>query len=330
MRIRKLKLTLAAVAASMLAIAPMSETARAETSVKLHLDWLINGYHAPFFVALEKGWYKEAGLDVSIVPGKGSFDAVRAVASGNAEFGFPDAATAGKSIAEGLPLKMVAVFLQKTPMGINAFDKTGIRTPKDLEGRTLSNVPEASTAKVLPAFFKENGVDMDKVTLVNHTFATAIPSVLAEKVDAGQGYIFGEYLAVKNGAGDRKVNWISFADHGIQLYSNGIAVNTDFLGKNPDAVRGFVQASVRGLGWTAENPDEAIAILSKQTETAADTLKEQLMVALPLMVTDEAKANGLGSMTAGKWAETQAIMVEYAGQPKVVPDDQLYTNEFLK
>ena len=319
--------TVAAAAIATFAAAPLG--ALAETKVTMHLDWLINGYHAPFHVAKEKGWYAEGGLDVTVNPGKGSFDAVRAVGSGDAEFGFPDAATAVKSIAEGIPLTMVAVFLQETPMGIISYADKNITQPKDLEGKSLSSVPIASTAKVLPAFFKKNGVDGDKVTLVNHTFATAVPSVLADQVDAGTGYVFGEYLAIRNAAGDRAVNWISFADSGIQLYSNGIAVNNDFLAANPDAVAAFVQASVRGLEWTIANVDAAIDILSKHTETEKATLKEQLEAAIPLMNNADAMRNGLGTMTAQKWATTQDIMIEYGGQPSRVPDESAYATRFL-
>lgn len=316
-------------AAAVAACTAISSGALAETRVTMHLDWLINGYHAPFHVAKEKGWYSDGGLDVTINPGKGSFDAVRAVGAGDAEFGFPDAATAVKSIAEGIPLTMVAVFLQETPMGIVSYADRNITAPKDLEGKTLSNVPIASTAKVLPAFFNRNGVDADKVTLVNHTFATAVPSVLADQVDAGQGYVFGEYLAIRNAAGERGVNWVSFADHGIQMYSNGIAVGNDFMASNPDAVAAFVKASVRGLEWTIANVDAAIDILSAHTETEKATLKEQLEAAIPLMNNADAMLNGLGSMTAEKWKTTQDIMIEYGEQPSRVPDESAYTTQFL-
>ena len=304
--------------------------AQAQTKATLHLDWLVNGYHAPFFVAAERGFYKDAGLDITIRPGKGSVDSARTVADGAAQFGFPDAATAVKGISEGMALTMVAVFLQETPMGIMAFGDKNIRKPKDLEGRTLGNVPIASTAKVMPAFFKRTGVDPAKVKLVSHTFATAVPSVLAGQVDSGSGYVFGEYLAVKGEAKGREVVWIGFADHGIQMYSNGIAVNNAFMAANPKAVESFVKASVRGLEWTIQNPDGAIAILAKRTETAPAVLKEQLMVALPLMNNAEAKKNGLGSMTADKWKITQDIMVEYGEQKARVPDDKAWTTRFLK
>ena len=113
------------------------------------------------------------------------------------------------------------------------------------------------------------------------------------------------------------------------MYSNGIAVSNDFLASNPDAVDAFVKASIRGLEWTLANPDGAIDILSAHTETEKATLKEQLEAAVPLMNNADAMQNGLGSMTAEKWATTQDIMIEYGEQPSRVPDESAYTTQFL-
>src|SRR5262245_3891911 len=91
-------------------------SAQADTALKMRLDWLVNGYHAPFYVALDKGWYKEAGLDVTLEPGRGSGDTVKLVGAGNAELGFANAAAAAKAAADGVPVVVVAVDLQKTGM----------------------------------------------------------------------------------------------------------------------------------------------------------------------------------------------------------------------
>jgi len=319
----KLFVTVAALAAFSLGAGP----AHAQEKVRMHLDWLVNGYHAAFFVAKSKGWYTQAGLDVTIIPGKGTSDSIRAVGANNAEFGFPDAASAGKAVAEGVPLRMVSIFCQDTPMGVAYYADAGIADVKGLAGKSMASVPQASTAKVLPAFLRKNGVDPTALRLVNHTFATAVPAFLSGQTDTMTGYVFGEFLAVKNASRNREVKWMGFADHGISLYSNGIAVNNEFLKAKPNAVRGFVQASIRGLEFALANPDEAIAIVAQNTETPAATLKEQLMVAVPLFKGKQGAK--LGSMTDAGWAETQRIMVEFAEQPRVVPAADLYTTQFL-
>jgi NitT/TauT family transport system substrate-binding protein len=319
-----------AVALAALALVLSPAVAPAQTKVKVHLDWLVNGYHAPFFVALDKGWYKEGGLDVTVVPGKGSFDAIRTAATGNAEFGFADGAVMAKSVTEGLPVKMVAIMVQETLAGIVSFADKKVEKPKDLEGKSVGIVPETASARILPAFFKTAGVDGSRVKTVNFTFATQIPSLLANQVDTIEGYIIGEYLAARRGAPDRKVNWMPFSDYGLRMYSSGILVNNDFLAKNPQAVRAFVKASIRGLDWTLKNIDGAVDIVAKHTETDKPQLKEQLEVAVPYIDTPEARKLGLGAMSAEKWDRTQQIMVEFGGQAKKAPNDQIFTNEFLK
>ena len=296
----------------------------------MHLDWLINGYHAPFHVAKEKGWYSDGGLDVTINPGKGSFDAVRAVGAGDAEFGFPDAATAVKSIAEGIPLTMVAVFLQETPMGIVSYTDKNITAPKDLEGKTLSNVPIASTAKVLPAFFKQErrrrrqGDTRQPYLRHRGSERSGRPGrrrtgVRLRRVPRDQERRRGP----RGSTGSASPTTVSRCTPTV------IAVSNDFLASNPDAVDAFVKASIRGLEWTIANPDSAIDILFAHTETEKATLKEQLEAAIPLMNNADAMQNGLGSMTAEKWATTQDIMIEYGEQPSRVPDESAYTTQFL-
>jgi NitT/TauT family transport system substrate-binding protein len=317
-----------AVAMSAAVLAPGS--APAQTKVKVHLDWLVNGYHAPFFVALDKGWYKEAGLDVTVVPGKGSFDAIRTVATGNAEFGFADGAVMAKSVTEGLPVKMVAIVVQETLAGIASFSDKKIEKPSDLEGKTVGIVPETASARLLPAFFKTAGVDGSRVKVVNFTFATQIPSLLANQVDSIEGYIIGEYLGARRGAPGRKVNWMAFPDYGLRMYSSGIIASNDVVAKKPQVVRAFVKASVRALEWSVKNVDGAIDIVAKHTETEKAALKEQLEVAIPYIDTEETRKLGLGVMSADKWERTQQIMVEFGGQARKAASGEIFTNEFLK
>lgn len=304
-------------------------SANAQTQVKLHLDWIVNGYHAPFYAAQANGLYKAAGLGVTIIPGKGSVDAIRAVAAGNAEFGFADAATAVKSVAEGISVQTVAVFLQKSPKGIVSFANKNIKTPKDLEGKTIGLVPEDATAKTLPAFLSKNNVDPNKVKIVNHTFATHIPSLLSGKIDALPEYIIGAYIAAKN-AGMGPVNWMSYDDLGIRTYANGIIIRPELGKSQPQTVRAFVKASLQGLDWAMKNVDAAIEIVAKHANTDKPTLKEQLVLAIPLMTSADTKANGLGHMTKDMWQQTQDVMIKYGGQPKAVPLETVYTVQFLK
>jgi len=302
----------------------------AQTKVTMYLDFLVNGYHSPFYLAAEKGWYKEAGLDVTVLPGKGTADSIKTVGTGNAEFGFPDYGAVAKAVSDGLSITAVAAFVHDTPAGIVSFADKPIKTPKDLEGKSLSVAPFGATAIMLPAFVKLAGVDMSKVKTVTYNFGAMVPSFLTGKVDATIGYYFGEYLAARTESKDRPVIFLRLADFGIKTYANGIVVNNDFMAKDPKAVAAFVKTSVRALQYTFTHVDEAVAATAKHTETPKDQLKQQLVLAMELMDTPEARKAGYGRMTAEKWDSTQKLQVEYGEQKSMVPNDKLWTNKFLE
>jgi NitT/TauT family transport system substrate-binding protein len=305
--------------------------ARAQTTkVTMHLDFLVNGYHAPFFVAQDKGWYKEARLDVTIDPGKGSGDSIKTVGVGNAQFGFPDYGTVAKSVSEGVPITAVAAFVHDTPAVVISFADHPINVPKDLEGKTLSVLPFGASVIMLPAFVKLNGIDMSKVKTIAYSFGALVPSFLTGKVDGAVGYYFGECLAARYESPDRKVVCLRFADYGVKAYANGIVVNNEFMTKNPAAVSAFVKTSIRALEYTFKNVDEAIALTASHTETPKATLKDQLTLAIDLMNTPEARQAHYGVMTAEKWALTQKLQLEYGGQKNAVSDAELWTNKFVQ
>ncbi len=303
--------------------------ASAETKVTMYLDFLTNGYHSPFYLANEKGWYKEAGLDVTILPGKGTADSIKTVGTGNAQFGSPDLGAVAKAVSEGVPITAVAALVQETPAGIVSFKNNPVNLPKDLEGKSLSVAPFGATTIMLPALAKAHQVDLSKVKQVTYNFGAMVPSFLSGKVDATIGYYFGEYLAARDGSPDRPVIFLRLYDYGISTYANGIVVNNDFAAKNPAAVMAFVNASIRALRYTIEHPDEAIAATAKHTETPAKELRKELDLALELMNTEGATKAGLGKMTASKWSSTQKLQVEFGGQKDVVPDNKLWTNKFI-
>jgi len=307
-----------------------SVSAAAEQKVTMHLDFLVNGYHAPFYLANEKGWYKEAGLSVTIRPGRGTADSIKNVATGQAQFGFPDFGAVSKAIADGIPITAVAAFSQTVPAGIISFADKPINKPKDLEGKSIAVAPFGATAIMMPAFAKINGVDMSKVKVQTYNFGAMVPSFLTGKVDATVGYVFGEFHAAQKKSPKRKVLFLAMADWGIGAYSNGIVVNNAFMKSNPKAVAAFVKASLRSLKYTLTHLDEAIAATAKHTETPAATLKEQLQLALRNFDTPQARKLGWGTMTDDKWKATQDIQVEFNKQKKRVPLSAIYTNKFVK
>jgi NitT/TauT family transport system substrate-binding protein len=294
--------------------------------VTLYLDWAIDGVHAPFFVALKKGWYEAAGLKVAIQPGQGSADTVKVVGSGRAQFGYADAAAMSKGASSGAPVKMVAVLIRRTPAVFICRKGSGINTVKDLAGKSIGDSPQTSTATLLPAVLEANGLKMSDIRFVAMNFGARVPSVLNGKVDCALGYI-QEFVTIRD-----KVDFLPYYRLGINSYSSGILVNRDFLQRNPEVVRKFVQASLRGHEFVLKNPKEAADITagySKEPQNNADYFAAELQVLVPYFSDDEVSTKGYGWMSDARWKTTQGLMVKYGGQDRQLPLAELYTDEFL-
>jgi NitT/TauT family transport system substrate-binding protein len=300
---------------------------RQQQAVTFYLDWAIDGLHAPFFVALKKGWYDEAGLKVDIQPGQGSADAVKVVGSGKAQMGFADAATMAKGAAGGAPVRMVAVLVRRTPAVFICRKGSGITTIKDLTGKSIGDAPQTATATLLPAVLEANGSKMADIKFVAMTFPARVPAVLEGKVDCALGYA-QEFVMIRD-----KVDFLPYYQFGINSYSAGIIVNTDFLKNNADAVRRFVQASLRGHEFVLQNGKEAAEIAagySKEPQNNTAYFIGELEVMGPYYTDDEVTKNGHGWMSEERWRITQDLMRRYGGQEKELALSDLYTNEFLK
>jgi len=176
----------------------MSSSAGAQRSadpkkVSIRLDFLIRGHHSGFYVALAKGWYKDAGLDVSISEGTGSAATAQSVAAGNDTFGFVDATSMIAANAQGAGLKMVANMRAKNGTAIIVRKDSGINTPADLAGKKLAITPPGTFFyNVWPLYAKAAGFDASKVNLVPMSNFAFLQQFQAGNVDAIIGLLDGE------------------------------------------------------------------------------------------------------------------------------------------
>src|SRR5690242_7609342 len=182
----------------MLTVSMFAGSARAAEPVSLITDFGYNGRHAYFFVALDKGYYSAANLDVKILRGQGSVDAIRQTGNNNATFGFADAGSL--VLARGndkIPVKLAAIVYAKPPQGIFCRGDSGIKKPKDLEGVSIANPPGGATVDMFPIYAKAEGVDAGKVNWVVAS-SESLPSLLAtNKVPCVGQFVVGEPLLQK-------------------------------------------------------------------------------------------------------------------------------------
>src|SRR5437764_4047775 len=267
------------------------------TPIKFSLDFKFEGPAAPFVVAIDKGYFKAEGLDVTIDTAGGSLEPINRVASGTYDMGFGDINSLCKlrDANPATPIKAVFMVYNKPPFSIVARKSRGVVTPKDLEGKKLGAPPPDGAYAQWPIFVQANGIDASKVTIVSVGFPVREPMLASGEVDAITGFSFSSSINLKDrGVPADDIMVLLMADYGVNLYGNTIMVNPKFAAEKPEAVKGFLRAFVKGLHETVKNPSAAVDSVIKRNDLAKkDVELERLRMALKdNIVTPEVRANG--------------------------------------
>lgn len=283
--------------------------AQAQTEINFALDWKFEGPAAPYFAAIDNGYFEEAGLEVEVAEGQGSLDAIPKVATGAYPLGFADINSLVKFKDQNPDAPVIAVMMvyDKPPFAVVGRKSLGVETPKDLEGRVLGAPPPDGAWAQFPPFALANDLDMDKITIEPVGFPTREPMLAEGKVDAVTGYNFSSYLNLARlGVDEADISTILMADYGLDLYGNAIIVNTDFAAENPDAVKGFLAATAKGFADAVTDPAGVTALLAERNPAIdLDLETRRLELALDANVmTDYVKANGLGGIDMDRFAKS--------------------------
>ncbi len=298
-------------------------------SVTFTLDWLYQGASVGFLVAKEKGYYRDAGLDVSISPGNGSATTAQLVASKATQIGFSDGYVVGNSIAKGMKIKTVGSIYRRDPAALMVLDDSPIKTPKDLEGKTVAMTAGSAQFQQWPAFAKGAGIDPSKIRIINIDPAGVGPALVSGKVDAIGGYVFSYAPSIEI-RGKKKLRMFWFADYGVTVVSNGIIVHLDTLKSSPDILRGFVPATIKGFLYGRQHIDEAIATVKKYQPTAnPEVTRLECELGWKTWVSPNTKGKPLGWASETDWAGTIEVLRQYGGVTAPLQTSQLYTNEFV-
>lgn len=296
--------------------------------VSLQADWVYGGPNAGLVVAKEKGFFADAGFDVTINQGKGSGSTAQIVASKAMQFGFADGFVVGNSVSKGMKLKMVAGVYRRNPCAALVLEDSDIKTPKDLEGKTVAIATGSAQFQQWPAFMKGAGLDASKVRVMNVDGAGAGPALISGQVAAIAGFAQG-YIPSIEIRGKKKVRAFWYADQGVTAMSNGIIVHQDMLAET-DIIRGMVRAAMKGFIYGRANADEMTQIVKKYQETTdpAITLREA-QLSWNTWVTPNTANKPLGWMSPEDWTATVGVLKAYGGVTTPLEASELYTNEFV-
>jgi NitT/TauT family transport system substrate-binding protein len=311
-------------------LAPLrARAAAALKQVSMTLDWIYEGPNLGFLVAHDQGFYREAGVDVAITAGKGSGNTAQLVANKATQIGFADGYAASNGISKGMDIKTVGSIYRGNPSAIMVLADSAIKSPKDLEGKTLAMIAGSGQFQQWPAFVKGAGLDASKIQIVNLDPAGLGPAIISGKVDAIGGYV-QSYVPIIEIRGKKQVRIFWFSDYGVAVVSNGIIVHQDLLKSDPGLVRDFVAPTIKGFLHARRHPAEAAAAVKKYSETVDEAIIErEFELSWKTWVTPNTKGKPLGWGADADWASTIAVLKQYGGVTAPLQTSQLYTNEFV-
>jgi NitT/TauT family transport system substrate-binding protein len=332
-RILKLSLVIVFILFGFSAPDAQGQAPAAPTPVTVQLDFIIGGKHAPWFVALEKGFYAKRGLNVTLHPGKGSADTIRAIAAGAADFGFADVSTAIVAQSRGTPVQVVAQ-LGYVPATILWREDTPIRGLKDLEGKSWAISPGQAQWYLMPAFCRINRINFKSIK-IQETAPPIQPAALAtKKVDfivqfRASNDEVAERVAKRAGVNLKRVY---MKDSGLDIYGSGLIVKDDDIRKRPELVKAYNDATLEGLRYTRDNQEQSLQILLKRNPELDEALTTwQLKNALTeVMLPLESVNIGLGFMKKDIIEKTIRVTNEYFDVARKVSVAEVFSNQFIR
>jgi NitT/TauT family transport system substrate-binding protein len=313
----------------------LPERAWAQTKIKMVLNWKYQGPQAWFFLAQDKGYFKSEGLDVEIDQGEGSSASVTKVAAGAYQAGFGDINALIDLSAKRPAEAPVAVYMiyNTPPFTIVVKRDSPIRTPKDLEGKTIGGPANDGALKLFPAFAKVTKVDASKVNITNMAPNLREQMLLRGQVDAVFGFVNTVYFSAKLvGINPEKdLRFINYVDYGMDLYSNAVVFSRSFVRENPKAVQGFVRALNRAINDVLANPDAGMdAVMKREPLLKRDVERERLLATLAReMGHPEIAKFGLGAIDPERMRRAIGIVVEANALPRTPAVSEVFNADFL-
>jgi NitT/TauT family transport system substrate-binding protein len=303
----------------------------AQEKIVVLMNFTIQGDHGPFFIAKDKGYFKEVGLDPDIQRGFGSADTVKKLVAGAADIGFADPVPLIQALAEGQQVKAVMGGYMQEPCALySAAQDANIRSPKEMEGRSIGGPPGDICIILLAPVMERAGADFSKVKVQNMDAPTRIPLLAAGRIDAAGSFSEKEVLFDKaiKAAGKTMVTW-PYSEH-IEKYSVMTIAGAKTLAR-PDVLRNFTLALLKGYEDAIRDPAAAAATIMKlHPEFDRDYIVASAKTIDRVVWDPTTKSKGLGVLDAAKMAATIDLTAKYWTLPRRPAPAEIYTNDFIE
>ncbi len=308
--------------------------AQQETGVRLALDRGIDGLAAPFLVALDKGYYKEAGLSVTVEPDAGVSESLSRVASGEVQMGVADinALVRYRSGADPVDVKAIMMIQDLAPYAIVGRRSRGVTSVADLEGHSLAVTPTDLVFPLWPLVARAGGIDANRVALESVGVALREEMLVQGEVDAVLGTVLASVVILEEaGVPADDLSVILLSGNGLELYGDAVIVNPEFAKEKPEAVRAFVKATIEGMRDTVADPTAGIeSVLWRNYDTRRSEEVARLSLVIDEVIdTGWVRENGFGGTDMDRLARSIEQLAFAYGFGDAVKAEDVFTDAFL-
>jgi NitT/TauT family transport system substrate-binding protein len=313
---------------------PVPTQAQGLTKVSVVLNFAADGGAAGFYHALERGYFRDLGLDVSVEPSKGSADAITRTASEASDIGIGDISTLIEFASRRPEIAPRAVFIlhNRSPQAVISLKSSGISKLADLHGRVLGQGPADAPSRMFPALANLAGLDLSRIEIRQFSPQLRDTMLVTKQVDAVTGFDSTVLFNLKaNGVAIEDAAVIYYADNGLDVYGNAFLANATFLRAKPDAVRAFVRAAARGWREAVADPKAAMASLGKHNNLAKLDIEAQRLAWLGShqIVTATTQKDGIGAYDRDRLARNIGQVAKAFGLTRIPDLTEIYDERFL-
>lgn len=297
--------------------------------VTLVLDYLMDGNKAPFALGIEKGFFSDRGIDLEIVEGTGSDDAVKFVANGRFDFGLAATPAVAQAIASDVPVVQVAVHQPRSQEVILVHSDSGIDDLTDLEGGSVVTAQTSDSETFLRPVLENAGVDVDQVEIVPVDINAADRVFLERRYDA-LANPFEATIAMKQAVPDLEVTAFWYSDYGLGVMNQGLVVQRDRVSDDPELIAAMVEAYSESYLYAAANPDELVETVAGLYESVdPDVLRAEFELAMALVGTPDTEGHPFGYMAPEDWTIMLDLLKTTGTLETDLAAEEFYTNEFI-
>ncbi|GAA5235519.1 ABC transporter substrate-binding protein [Verticiella sediminum] len=316
-----------------LLFAVFSGTALAADKLTVQLDWLPGGDKSFVYAGIEQGFFRDEGLEVRVVPGRGSSDAVTKIASGSADVGFGGISALMMAAAEGkVPVKAVMSLYSNQPDALFTRADSQIRSLKDMEGKTVAMPTFSSSNALWPVVLERNGVDPERIRVVKSDPSALAPMLAQGRVDATINWVTvaPAFSTVLKQAG-KELEVLPWTQFGLDGYGWSVLASDKTIQERPDVLRRYLRALNKALAFSIDNPQAAAQALKAQVpEAEVAVVQAEFESSIPLLRTPVSERDGMGrfdrDLLASTWGWVAKSM-DY--DPAKVDPETLVDRSFL-